>query len=128
MKEDAQPETTAQGQMALRKKVAKLVGIRRDTWSGCWKLPSGYATQKLPDYCNDLNAIREVIDTKLFPDGSWKRFVDHLERITNAIGQPEPTRTMLMIHASAEQRCRAFVQTMEASPVSNGTDMSNASS
>ena len=93
-----------------RIKVAELRGWCRFSGKGTdrlggqhisWGMPSDDCL--IPDYLNDLNACHEF-ETRL---SSKTDFTNRLIRIMET-GQP-----LDMVHATAEQRCKAFVLTME---------------
>jgi hypothetical protein len=64
--------------------------------------------ENAPDYCNDLNACHSFETQMQERDGSeFDRYVKALVNIVNLEGG-------YYICATAQQRCRAFVETMEA--------------
>jgi hypothetical protein len=112
----------------LRIRVAELCGAKRykRPWDGkvflCAEPPSKLweavsddvviVNSDVPDYPNDLNAMHEAETAKIFYDGltvtpNEKRWRYELELVCGTMGA--------MLHATAEQRCRAFVATMENS-------------
>ena len=64
----------------------------------------------VPDYLNDLNAIQEAVMTGLIDSDQKDRYKDNLRSICRAYSDS----AWVMINATAEQRCEAFVSTMEA--------------
>lgn len=84
-----------------------------------WKLPSSFVVDNenrflLPDFTNDLNACHEMEKT-IFPGriGTkqtgplWHDFVLNLERVTDRSNDNNSN-----IHATAAQRCEAFLKTI----------------
>lgn len=63
------------------------------------------------DYLNDLNAMHTVI-AELPSDGSWGLFLTRLARITGGFDQPDTTRDMLLVQATAAQRAEAYLRTI----------------
>lgn len=58
----------------------------------------------IPDYCNDLNAMREAVLTKkAFPGAAY---VDHLADVLDS------SASYHLIEASAAQRAEAFLKTL----------------
>lgn len=65
----------------------------------------------VPDYLTDLNATHDAVST-LPSDGSWTRFLEELENVTNCAGQPASTYNFIMVNATAAQRAEAFLRTI----------------
>jgi hypothetical protein len=85
---------------------------------------SGFALTKrcvIPDYPSDLNACHEFEEQFRNDCAIWMDYMALL------VGKPwhfawEADEVWGAVHATAEQRCRAFVATMEASSVREGTE------
>lgn len=101
----------------LRIRVAELCGWEKDIGVGrnnteiiTWHHSSSglfYNENQLPDYPNDLNACREFEETiRGHSDTRWSIYCDHLAELTESLHEA--------IHATAEQRCRAFVALHDA--------------
>ena len=72
-------------------------------------LGGGYAVdRKAPDVLNDLNAMHEVLES--MPDSKWE---DYSFELWVMIGGSGPRNFKNVIQASAAQRAKAFVLTME---------------
>lgn len=79
--------------------------LKHEQWK-CWTTPKGYKGKaSVPDYLNDLNAMREAEKT-LTDDESRERYVDNLMLSCGGTG-----RTWTLIHASAEERVNAYLIT-----------------
>lgn len=128
---------TGEGQMELRVEVAELCGWVRQLFQqdfgyrwvkdGVWTNWSNREPSPIPDYCNDLNACH-VFKQALTTLQQKAMFVHHLLCLLSydrnipffdgEAATPEFMEMCLALaSATAEQRCRAFVKTMEASPV-----------
>jgi hypothetical protein len=74
--------------------------------------PRGANPKIIPDYCNDLNACHEF--EKLLTIDQCDQFDYFLFLENNKPEHAWPEAASLYeFHATAEQRCRAFVATME---------------
>lgn len=139
MKEETQPETTVQRQMGLHElsvKVAKLCPalfmVRRGSFlpeMAYWNIDGEQG--EAVNISIDRNACA-VFETNL-NDWGKNMYVVHLFKEIGFAGQFAGVTSSTVIAfklttATAEQRCRAFIATMEASSVPNGTDTSSASS
>jgi hypothetical protein len=134
------------GQNELRVKVAELCGWKRygppfgdEYRPQCWtrqpfdpnldllwtegNIPNDH-TYNLPDYPNDLDACHEM--EKLLHESQFDDYCTKLWHITNT-GTGEVVGQFELICATAEQRCRAFVATMEARSVGDGSQSDGAS-
>lgn len=77
--------------------------IHDDTW--------GIEQSLLPDYCNDLNAMREA-ERSLRVD-EWEQYTTHVFNIaTEASKFDEPYVCMDVLCATAAQRAEAFLRTV----------------
>lgn len=112
---------TGEGRMELRVKVAGIVEgcIITQCDCGCnqWlrngDVSNPFKLSALPDYCNNLNAIHEA-ERAAFPDSAGDLLLNdwaynlYMECRANA-----EDKDVSLARATAEQRCRAFVATME---------------
>lgn len=81
------------------------LGHPKDTWYWMHEFGDVQPIEHLPDYLNDLNACHE------FEKGlgnNWEQYEENLNDVMSPDGQEG-----LSVHATAEQRCRAFVLTMK---------------
>lgn len=119
-------KSTVETQNALRVRVAELCGwthlsdiidiipTRRHWWPpGKQNSLDSRDLTYLPDYPNDLNACAEFEET-LTPNQLW--YYDH--RLSEIVEKERPCSTFnqrqdYLWHATAKQRCRAFVKVME---------------
>lgn len=122
-KQNTSTENPVPTQAALRLKVAELCGWTREKdefehdW---WRSLEGQWTHDLPDYPNDLNVCAE------FEKGlreSPLRF-DYFVALQDVM---EEIVIQNVIFATAEQRCRAFVEVMKGKSVPSGLKRSDAS-
>jgi hypothetical protein len=104
----------------LRVKVAELCGLDLSYTKEAlerFKDRDGYPDAifqlaKIPDYPNDLNACHKFEET-LTP--SQRRiYNDELHGLVIVNCEPGDSQMFACVHATAKQRCRAFVATMEA--------------
>lgn len=120
--------STVNGQMELRAKVAELCGWKKEVTPfkrhghELWGLPNTQLDQAWwhpdiagcrglpPDYPSDLNACAEF--EKGLNDNQRVAYLRHLIGRTHIIGE-----ITAAIFATAEQRCRAFIATMEGQSV-----------
>lgn len=65
----------------------------------------------IPDYLNDLNACA-ALERQLEPD-QWPEYLRQLQLLTQSEHRFEVENRYCLVHATAEQRCRAFVAVME---------------
>ncbi len=71
-------------------------------------------TSNLPDYLNDLNAMREAlacIDSK-----QQEVFIYHLHRIVDSLDEREESSYWLILMATARQLAEAFIKTKGLNP------------
>ena len=61
---------------------------------------------KLPDYCNDLNAMHEA--EKMLSKAQWEDFVQHLANDWSSASDAWKD----VCHATARQRAEAFLRTL----------------
>jgi hypothetical protein len=136
---EALAATDVNGQMELRVKVAELCPDLfeiHQTWRG----PEGggfqtYLTKKGEgvsgdeiDPLNDLNACAEF-EEAMTEEQRYNYTLTLLRLPRIGYGGTEPMACCFpVLHATAEQRCLAFVKTMEAASVPNVPDSSSASS
>jgi hypothetical protein len=74
----------------------------------CWAhkdCPPHVGFEEVPDYLNDLNAIREAEKLLLENLGTWTRYVTELKLQSAKSGMPH-------FHLSATQRAEAFLHTL----------------
>lgn len=110
----------------LRIRVAELCGwtdiqqssLNRNTFVG--RKPGAFDIEGrtwLPDYCTDLNACQEF--ERFMDERQQDVFAVQLGRLTGGaqidFGATRINATTKILFATAEQRCRAFVTTMENS-------------
>ena len=79
----------------------------------CWIAPNGadWQMQKLPDYCNDLNAMHEAEQSLWDRDWSLRHeFVNNLARIMNPIHGYRMQEAIDLLDATARQRAEAFLR------------------
>jgi hypothetical protein len=86
---------------------------------GFW-FPAGkyYGSAGIPDYLNNLNAMREALDT-LNDDHQWQ-FIQHLNEITRNKDHNDPDDWFIqntdwswrMVNATESQRAEAFLRTI----------------
>ena len=79
--------------------IAKACGWKPKTYGPDWH----QSETKMPDYCNDLNAMHEL--EKGIENQQWWKFVYHLTDICGG-------GTALGISATAAQRAEAFLRTL----------------
>lgn len=93
-----------------------------------WRIPDGFlqstrwwckkgeftTLETLPDYLNDLNAMREA-ERVVHEAGLWRSYVNWLKDIC---GEPQTEAYSCQTHvgADAPQRAIAFIQTMKLKP------------
>ena len=121
-------------QMELRVKVAELCGwyversVGHEGVNGELVLDSGRPPgarrtdplQRLPNFCNNLNACAEF--EKGLTYEQCRKYHEELEWVQAEMteernGQEDYPAQDFWFHATAEQRCRAFIATMEGSSV-----------
>lgn len=81
----------------------------QNTTDGCYGLKSptrGYI--RIPDYCNDLNAMHEA-EKVLMQNGNW-RMGEYEARLFHSV--EEMNNVSLYFHATARQRAEAFLRTL----------------
>jgi hypothetical protein len=64
----------------------------------------------IPNYPNDLNAMHEAEKT-LVPD-KFGQYLDRLREITQSENRYEVENRFELVHATARQRCEAFIKTV----------------
>ena len=104
----------------LRVKLAELLGYEKQTRSDMfWHRGLGkyFAPFELPDYCNDLNACHEAEKTLTPDQGIVFRFL--LARNSDGRDATFKTVEAAMCHATALQRTRALIATLEPQPQPN---------
>jgi hypothetical protein len=99
----------------INKAIAKALGLKieieRITRRGnpdqnrvqLWCLIEPHGWRRLPNYCNDLNAMHEA--EKTLTDANMFVMAHHIERLASAHGQH-------YFHATARQRAEAFLRTI----------------
>jgi hypothetical protein len=105
-------------ELKLRVKVAELCGFKDLVWfSGeLHHGPHGLNAAVVPDYPNDLNACHEFEEGLADCDKNF--YVIHLSKEIGLAGRiagitGSTVTAFKFAHATAEQRCRAFIATME---------------
>lgn len=119
-------------QMELRVKVAELCGWTPASESRRWWLPPSFwnwiegsrRQDGLPDFLNDLNACHEFEKIILAKSDGVPR-PDLWDKYIQYLGGDWPSS--MVTHATAEQRCLAFVKTMEPPSDPTATDNQPAS-
>ena len=61
---------------------------------------------KLPNYCNDLNAMHEA--ERVLTKAQWQEFVDHLAKGWGSVSDAWKD----VCHATSRQRAEAFLRTL----------------
>jgi hypothetical protein len=137
---EASAAADVKGQMELRVKVAELLGwtdfgyrpvnLAFDAFVG-WPPNAEESTGHhlpVPDYPNDFNACHEF-EEAMTEEQRYNYTLTLLRLPRIGYGGTEPMACCFpVLHATAEQRCLAFVKTMEAASVPNVPDSSSASS
>jgi hypothetical protein len=77
---------------------------------GIWTDQSGVDHTKLPDYCNNLNAMHEA--EMCIPEDKQALYDTHLVAIVGKETGLIPSLQFRCIHASAKQRAKAFLRTV----------------
>jgi len=75
-----------------------------------WITPKGLPKMSIPKYTTDLNACHEFEKT-LGDDDIW-RYRFNLAKITGDNLAERPNRGFLSLHATAAQRCEAYLRTL----------------
>lgn len=120
-------------QTTLREKVAELCGwhIRDGVLfhNDCGVVPAGgnkrltpllMGAANVPDYPKDLNAIHEAILAQEWGENHRDRYMENLHEVIfrdRGVGGNSTEGAFWTANATAEQRCRAFIATMEATSV-----------
>ena len=99
-----------------RKAIAKACGWHTDTRQLGWLSPSG-AYDVIPDYLNDLNAMREA-ELAIIRD--WEKWTKMLAKViagcptaTRAGGHRVYVQPCLLITSSPAHRAEAFLRTLD---------------
>lgn len=77
--------------------------------------PYSYEDNQLPDYLEDLNAMHEA--EKILNDGIvWSGYLNNLRDVVwpqfNQMGGLNAAIGLLLVHATADQRAKAFLKTI----------------
>ena len=97
---------------AQRIAIAKACGWRKDKRGLGWLSPSGEYSN-LPDYLNDLNAMREA--EKVLTQGTAEKIIHATNAYTSNLArilQCFDTALFQFAHAKAAQRAEAFLRTL----------------
>ena len=84
-----------------------------------WKCPSGHfyggGINVLPDYLNDLNACYEFEEDLPMISEDGKSLFDYTRTLSRLVRKPRTIPMVIhdweLLHATARQRCKAFVLT-----------------
>ena len=102
----------------MRIKIAEALGWKRVEYHPAlgnqgWTSPDRPGTRLAPDFCNDLNSCHDM--EKILTKSDHANYVEHLITITNinteTTGVRYWTNYFLVSHATALQRCEAFLRT-----------------
>ena len=80
----------------------------REGWS-TWKSPNGFWRADPPDYCSDLNAVREL--ERRLSDAEYRLYYCCVQAVVARAVIQRPADAY-WIHASALQRCEALCRTI----------------
>jgi len=80
-----------------------------------WRIvyPTGASVKVIPNYCEDLNVMKEVENDAFGNSTLWIKFMEHLCDITGAVNISMVDAMVIIIRATARQRAEAFLRTVK---------------
>lgn len=126
-KEPVTESVDLKGQMELNEQIGTLLAFTPASEAKKWWIrPPDFdyrirrTDNGLPDFCNDLNAMHEAEKLLTHQQQSDYSFTLTQGWLSDRIDN------WRAVHATAEQRCKAFVEVMGASSVGAGTESDTA--